>query len=488
MKTNSNQRLFFSLLAFLLFIFSNSCTEKIVDQRTGSPEIKMSLKLSSEELASSIDHYRVIISAADIDPAIVIDTGLSEKDGYPHGTINVPAGRNRILTVEAIASQEISINDMVLYRGVDTVDIIPDSTLNLTIDLYPVPPCLKFTPRFVRTMLDSTISLDLKAFNIKNLNSIILNIPMYNDFLPYFQVDSAVKGSGLGNGISFSTQIIGNSFIISINQSNLQTPIVDENGNATLAKVFLKASVEDTIPNTIYVPMVPSLMNGDAVNPSDTLFIDGCTVEIPGVLINFPTEGKAFADRVTQVAGMVGNGLSSEGTLSLNGQNQPIAVKNGLFNQDIVLFFGPNEIIVTAPDLTHPIADTVHVNCTRTASALRVQLNWDKDSSDVDLWVTEPDSEKVYWGHKISRDGGVLDTDNKVGFGPENYSIDAPPPGLYHVQAFYNASQRTGPVITTVRVFENEILQATFMDTLLTLKDSVSVCHISMPGGQILPY
>ncbi len=494
MKTNSNQKLFFSLLAFLLFLFSYSCTEKIVNQRTGRPEIKMSLKLSSEEMASSIDHYRVTISAPDIDPSIVIDTGLSQKDGYPYGTINVPAGRNRILTVEAIAFQEITTNDMILYRGIDTVDIMPDSALNLIIDLYPVPPCLKFSPRFVRIKSDSTFSLDLNVFNMKNLSSIDVDIPLDLKSLPYYRVDSAIKGSSVDNDITFSAQIVDSTFKITINELGAVSQIVDQTGKGNLAKVFVRATASETPPDTVFIPIAPVSINGDTLNPSDTLlFIDGCTVEVgtglpPGVVISFPVEGQTFAERLTYVEGTVENGLTSTATLSLNGHVQTIEVVNGLFNQSIVLFNGQNEIIVTAQDVTHAIADTVHVNCTRIASALRVQMNWDRDSSDVDLWVTEPDSFKVYWDQKVSPHGGILDVDDTTGFGPENYSIDSPQQGLYHVWAFYNANQKTGPVITTVRIFENNSLRMTFQDTLNKLKDSVSVCRISMPDGQIFPH
>ncbi|MDT0645227.1 hypothetical protein RM545_00880 [Zunongwangia sp. F260] len=49
-----------------------------------------------------------------------------------------------------------------------------------------------------------------------------------------------------------------------------------------------------------------------------------------------------------------------------------------------------------------------------------ITLTWDQDNSDVDLWLEEPDGNKIYYANQASETGGFLDYDNVEGFGPEN--------------------------------------------------------------------
>ena len=72
--------------------------------------------------------------------------------------------------------------------------------------------------------------------------------------------------------------------------------------------------------------------------------------------------------------------------------------------------------------------------------AIQVTLTWFNDHSlDLDLWVTEPDSERCYYGNPITQTGGQLDRDNYCGNyengRPENIFWQTNPPvGQYIVQ------------------------------------------------------
>lgn len=81
--------------------------------------------------------------------------------------------------------------------------------------------------------------------------------------------------------------------------------------------------------------------------------------------------------------------------------------------------------------------------------SLRVVLTWDADNTDIDLWVTDPAGEVVYYGQPRSRSGGEVSRDFTRGYGPEVFSIARPLPGTYRVQAHYYGDRRqslTGPV------------------------------------------
>jgi len=65
---------------------------------------------------------------------------------------------------------------------------------------------------------------------------------------------------------------------------------------------------------------------------------------------------------------------------------------------------------------------------------IQITLTWD-NTSDLDLHVIDPFGEEIYWNHKFSESGGVLDYDDTDGYGPENIywpKLQAPS-GTYQV-------------------------------------------------------
>ena len=74
---------------------------------------------------------------------------------------------------------------------------------------------------------------------------------------------------------------------------------------------------------------------------------------------------------------------------------------------------------------------------------LFVWLGWDTDQTDVDLHVTEPAGEEVFYSHPVSHStNGRCSRDFTQGFGPEVYMCDTPPPGRYKIDAKYYASHQ----------------------------------------------
>lgn len=66
---------------------------------------------------------------------------------------------------------------------------------------------------------------------------------------------------------------------------------------------------------------------------------------------------------------------------------------------------------------------------------VQVTLTWD-NTADLDLWVTDPDGVRIYFGNRSSPSGGRLDHDDRDGFGPENvfWPEGLAPRGAYLVQ------------------------------------------------------
>lgn len=68
---------------------------------------------------------------------------------------------------------------------------------------------------------------------------------------------------------------------------------------------------------------------------------------------------------------------------------------------------------------------------------LRVVLAWDSDNSDMDLWVTDPNGEKCFYGNQLTFQGGLISDDFTGGYGPEEFLLRDAKPGTYRVEAHY---------------------------------------------------
>jgi Ca-activated chloride channel homolog len=68
---------------------------------------------------------------------------------------------------------------------------------------------------------------------------------------------------------------------------------------------------------------------------------------------------------------------------------------------------------------------------------LRVVLSWDADNTDIDLHVTDPDGQVAYYGQPRTRQGGRMSADFTGGYGPEEFALRRPKPGVYTVRAHF---------------------------------------------------
>ncbi|MEO6919382.1 MAG: VIT domain-containing protein [Collimonas sp.] len=84
---------------------------------------------------------------------------------------------------------------------------------------------------------------------------------------------------------------------------------------------------------------------------------------------------------------------------------------------------------------------------------LRVIMTWDADNSDMDLWVTDPNGEKCFYGHPLTYQGGRMSRDFTQGYGPEEFSLRKAKPGKYKIEAnYFGNSQQLIAGDTTLQV------------------------------------
>jgi uncharacterized protein YfaP (DUF2135 family) len=64
-------------------------------------------------------------------------------------------------------------------------------------------------------------------------------------------------------------------------------------------------------------------------------------------------------------------------------------------------------------------------------------LNWNRASTDIDLWVTDPDNERCFYGHRSTQMGGRISHDFTQGLGPEQFLLKKAAKGRYKVEVNY---------------------------------------------------
>ncbi|WP_229659231.1 VIT domain-containing protein [Luteimonas terricola] len=104
--------------------------------------------------------------------------------------------------------------------------------------------------------------------------------------------------------------------------------------------------------------------------------------------------------------------------------------------------------------------------------ALRTVLSWDSDNSDMDLWVTDPDGERAYYGNRLTYQGGRMSQDLTGGYGPKEFALRKARRGTYKVEAnFFGDRQQLVTGATTLQLWlSTNFGQANQHDRAVTLR------------------
>ena len=124
-----------------------------------------------------------------------------------------------------------------------------------------------------------------------------------------------------------------------------------------------------------------------------------------------------------------------------------------------------------------------------TVNDIKIYLTWDTDHSDVDLWVTNPAGEKVFYSHKRGQFGEALFDDVTTGYGPESFTASHAHDGEYVVQVNYfgrgrsNFSEARGEVIVVVDEGKSEEHKFVLPYKLFDETQTVTVAKLQVGGG-----
>jgi hypothetical protein len=120
---------------------------------------------------------------------------------------------------------------------------------------------------------------------------------------------------------------------------------------------------------------------------------------------------------------------------------------------------------------------------------IKVFLSWDTDRTDVDLWVTTPSGQKVFYGAKSGAHGERLFDDVTTGYGPESFTAHAAAPGAYTVTVDYFGArpgafkEARGEVLVILNEGRPNETRRAFPYRVFEEKDRVTVARILATEG-----
>ncbi len=123
---------------------------------------------------------------------------------------------------------------------------------------------------------------------------------------------------------------------------------------------------------------------------------------------------------------------------------------------------GIEEILVTEINnliALHPALDRSRIDAALIKPLpvdIRVVINWNMKNTDIDLWVTDPNGEKCFYGHNQTKIGGRISKDFTTGFGPEQFILRKAIPGTYKIEVNYYGDRQVkiaGPTTVMAEVY-----------------------------------
>jgi uncharacterized protein YfaP (DUF2135 family) len=164
----------------------------------------------------------------------------------------------------------------------------------------------------------------------------------------------------------------------------------------------------------------------------------------PVFTVTEPADSARFPDNVIHVRGSIelqdaAGGRTpysgAEAVLMLNGVEKEVTVSGGAFDETISIASGENLIQVRANSAegNTGVSDPLHVFGDFQGANIEITLTWNSPTSDLDLYVWNPNGELAYFSNKQISDG-FLDIDDTQGYGPETFTSNNAIAGVYVVK------------------------------------------------------
>jgi len=209
------------------------------------------------------------------------------------------------------------------------------------------------------------------------------------------------------------------------------------------------------------------------------------TDNMPAISISSHESGDTVTERTIT---LVGNVESSEVLITklevVVGAEKYTAevADDGSFDVSISLTIGENILnFTTLGELNGELyeitpnnfdTDPFVINLDMDTSVMLVTLTWDKNDTDLDLYVIDPNGDYSAYYHKTTADGGELDHDITTGYGPEHWTLTTADTvrwdtDSYTVRVHYYSDHSNGGTnyTLTVQLYEDTDYEVEYVKT-----------------------
>ena len=232
-------------------------------------------------------------------------------------------------------------------------------------------------------------------------------------------------------------------------------------------------------------PEVPELMRMHAYNLLQMQHYNEAIMQLVTVAQLLPYELTSYRDLAN--AWQLNATATQDETAFKQAVNYYIEALNAYTERDI------NQALMILHELNRLVyvaKNKIDINSVNLPKALLVNLpldlfismQWNKDATDVDLWVTEPTEQTINYQNKKGISGSYLPFDDTNGYGPEIYMNRLSLPGEYNIQAKLYSDRSTkllGPNTLFLSIYSHYGTdKETVKHTSLRLKEKKEVVEV----------
>ncbi len=271
-------------LVFTAALLMFACESKIVAPPDKKPMLSVSIDVSdaSPKLLAAVDQYQVIVIETSVNDTLVTAPLTLNAQGFITGQIDsLPTEVDLQFTAEA-RDQQIGL----IFSGSTNAILEADIVNNVFIDLSPVVPLMKFTPRHLDIVGTDTAAhtFDVKIFNVDSLYGVSFRV-RYDAF--YLRVLNAKLDTSQNATQTLffqfdSVDANGPYKAITVTGINPANGIVDANGDGVLCNIDLALGQTFALPDSTLLQIEPTGMfhqNQSAI-PTGILYNDDAFVRI----------------------------------------------------------------------------------------------------------------------------------------------------------------------------------------------------------------
>jgi hypothetical protein len=296
MKRNMRSLFSCPAMALVLVLMASGCTDKSTQgQNAPSDGVVLRTSVSTPALLGSVDYVRLSVTGPGMAP-ISLDSRTDEEIEFDGASIRVVVtidyGTDRTFVLEAVQVSVGNIaTEVVIYRGEQTVSVLPNRLTTVNLVLEPTVPLVRFQPRRIEGESGKPFSVDVLVANVDSLTSILLEFDCNNsDTVQILSAEPAEElVAAVGSDLVFTAryQLDATVFRVNVARVSGYAPIVDAEGNRRLCTIFFGSTADTAaLPDSLETPLTVSVLSAakpGAASPviiTDEIYTDEAAIHL----------------------------------------------------------------------------------------------------------------------------------------------------------------------------------------------------------------